>query len=285
MPQSLCDRQFLSRCSSAALMVLGTLLGSGISTKVPAIAQTPPSEFPSQLPSQWIARSPESAPAELTDWLSGLDDAASAQDLEAVMGFYGANFRSDDGLTRQMLGRSLFELWETFPGLTYKTTLTDWDRSRGGFAIETTTEITSPNPSDPQQPALSATVTTRQIVRNGEIIESTVLAEETEIKRGDRPPSVWVRLPERVRPGDEFTFDAIVQEPLSDDLLAGAAIDEPVTAEGYRAPGNWQLETLSAGGLFKTGIAPNQEGPRWISAVLVSGNGTTIVTRRLQVKR
>ena len=279
MPHPLRDRRFLSRWLSP-LVLAG--MATAVLTHVPAIAQTPASVSHS---SQWMARSPDSAPAELTAWLTALDTAASAQDLEAVVGYYAANFRSDDGVTRQLLGRSLFELWELFPGLTYTTTLEDWKREGGGFVIEITTEITSTATADSQTPRLSATVKTRQTIRDGEIVASTVLSEETEIKKGEAPPTVWVRLPETVRPGDTFNFDAIVQEPLADDILAGAAIDEPVTAQGYRAPGNWELETLSAGGLFKTGTAPDREGARWISAVLVSGDGTTIITRRLQVER
>ncbi|MEM9244570.1 MAG: nuclear transport factor 2 family protein [Cyanobacteria bacterium P01_F01_bin.153] len=276
MPQFLRDRRFIHRFSAPLLLGLGTVIG------LPALAQMPAPASSGVL----MARSPDTAPAELTNWLSELDTAASSQDLEAVVGYYAPSFRSGDGVTREMLGRSLFELWETFPGLTYQTTLQSWERAGGGFVVETVTRvISSGDASDALQPRLNATVTTRQTIRDGVIVDTTVLGEETEIKRGDSPPTVWVRLPETVRPGDEFNFDAIVQEPLSDDLLAGAAIDEPVTAQGYRAPGNWQLETLSAGGLFKTGTAPNEEGPRWISAVLVSGNGTTIVTRRLQVER
>ncbi|MGD1939076.1 MAG: nuclear transport factor 2 family protein [Cyanophyceae cyanobacterium] len=276
MPQVLRDRRFIPRFSASLLLGLTTVIGLPVSAQMPALASS----------RVLMARSPDTAPAELTSWLSELDAAASAQDLEAVVDYYGANFRSDDGVTREMLGRSLFELWETFPGLTYQTTLQNWERAGGGFVVETVTEVTSSaNDGNANQPRLKATVTTRQTIRDGVIVGTTVLAEETEIKRGDAPPTVWVRLPDTVRPGDEFNFDAIVQEPLNDDLLAGAAIDEPVTAQGYRAPGDWQLETLSAGGLFKTGTAPDEEGPRWISAVLVSGNGTTIVTRRLQVER
>ncbi len=277
MPQISRDRRCLSSFLTRCFAAFGVAVTVG-STMPMAIAQEPTGVV-------IIARSPESAPAELTDWLAALDTAASGQDLEAVVGYYASNFESDDGVTRQILGRSLFELWEAFPGLTYKTTLEDWTREGGGFVVTATTTITSPDTTDTLQPRLSATVTTRQTIRDGAIVSSTVLAEETEIKRGDRPPTVWVRLPEQVRPGDEFSFDAIVQEPLGDDLLAGAAINEPVTAQGYRSPGNWELETLSAGGLFKVGTAPDAEGPRWISAVLVSGDGTTIVTRRLQVER
>ncbi len=276
MPQFLRDRRFIPRFSIPLALGIGTVLG------LPMIAQMPAPASSGVL----MARSPDTAPAELTTWLSELDAAASGQDLERVVDYYGSNFRSGDGVTREMLGRSLFELWETFPGLTYQTTLQNWERAGGGFVIETATRITSAEGgNDPRQPRLNATVTARQTIRDGVIVDTTVLAEETEIKRGDSPPTVWIRLPETVRPGDDFNFDAIVQEPLSNDLLAGAAIDEPVTAQGYRAPGDWQLETLSAGGLFKTGTAPDDEGPRWISAILISGNGTTIVTRRLQVER
>ncbi len=42
-----------------------------------------------------------------------------------------------------------------------------------------------------------------------------------------------MRIPERVKVGEEFDFDVIVREPLGDDLLAGTAIDEKVDIERY----------------------------------------------------
>ena len=63
-------------------------------------------------------------------------------------------------------------------------------------------------------------------------------------------------LPERVVPGEDYGFDAIVQEPLGERYLLGAALDEGTTAEDIFTPRPIDLELLSAGGLFKLGDAP-----------------------------
>jgi len=60
-----------------------------------------------------------------------------------------------------------------------------------------------------------------------------------------------MNLPQQVRVGQQYSFDAIVQEPLGDDYLVGAAIEEPIQADKYFNP-TPELE-LPAGGLFKVG--------------------------------
>ncbi len=43
------------------------------------------------------------------------------------------------------------------------------------------------------------------------------------------------------------------------------------------------LQLLTSGGVFKEGQAPSLPGSQWISAVILRGNGMTMVTQRLQV--
>jgi hypothetical protein len=90
-------------------------------------------------------------------------------------------------------------------------------------------------------------------------------------------------LPEQVTIGRSYSFDAIVQEPLGDRLLLGAALEEPITPAGYINPAPLDLELLSSGGLFKTGRAPLRPENRWVSAVVIRDDGTTAVTQRMRV--
>jgi len=62
-----------------------------------------------------------------------------------------------------------------------------------------------------------------------------------------------MNLPQQVKVGQQYSFDAIVQEPLG-DYLVGAAIEEPIQADKYFNP-TVELELLPAGGLFKVGRA------------------------------
>jgi len=57
-----------------------------------------------------------------------------------------------------------------------------------------------------------------------------------------------VKLPQQVKTGQQYNFDAIVQEPC-DDYLLGAAIEEPIQANKYFTTTPVDLE-LAAGGLF-----------------------------------
>ncbi|NEO47624.1 MAG: nuclear transport factor 2 family protein, partial [Moorea sp. SIO4A3] len=97
------------------------------------------------------------------------------------------------------------------------------------------------------------------------------------------PPNVTVKLPEQVRIGQRFNFDAIVTEPLGDDLLLGVAIEESVSPQRYTNPTDIDLESLTAGGIFKVGRAPLLPEDRWISAILIRGDGMIMITRRLHV--
>lgn len=234
-----------------------------------------------------IARAAETAtpPPELTDLVTRLDAAAAAEDLDTAIALYAADFRSDDGLERDTLQAALTHFWNAYDQLHYTTEVTSWERSGDDLVAETRTTIRGTQASGDRPLTLAATLTARQTIRNGQIAAQTILSEASELSSGAGAPTVDVRLPERVRSGQEFTFDAIVQEPVGTGILLGAAISETVAPGAYLDPANLPLEPLNSGGLFKVGRAPTDGGDRWISAILVSSEGMTVVTRRLQVER
>lgn len=230
-----------------------------------------------------IAAPPETAPVELKQAIAQIDAAANQKNIQAVLQFYSPNFKHSDGLTRQALAQALTQLWKQYPNLTYRTELQSWSRGSGGLQADTTTRITGTQTLNGQQVKLDATLRSRQQFENQKIVQQEVLAERNLITTGDAPPTVRVSLPEQVRPGQDFTFDAIVQEPLGNDLLLGSVVQEPVRSSGYLKPATADLELLTSGGLFKTGKAPTTPSSQWISAVLVRNGGMTMVTQRLRV--
>jgi hypothetical protein len=284
--------------------------------------QTPPQSSPQRTPqpapqnsapqnSTPQNRPPADAPPELLQILSQIDAAASAGRLREVMSFYSTNFTNSDGLTYTQMRDVLKELWQRYPNLRYSTQLNRWQREGNAIVIETTTTITTPNrPRAPQIPLsnqqpnsrqarsqqsgqsapaeversfnLTATITSRQRLENQKIVRQEILTERSQLTSGENPPTLTVNLPEQVRVGQPFDFDAVVTEPLGERLLLGAAIEEPVQASGYLSTAPVELELLSAGGLFKVGQAPAVPGNRWISAVIVRDDGITTVTQRLQ---
>ena len=229
------------------------------------------------------ATPPASAPAPLQQALTQIDAAANSKNLQGVLQFYSPNFTHSDGLNRQTFEQALTALWKQYPNLTYRTELKSWQPIPNGFQAETITYITGTQTVDGQQVKLDATLRARQRFENQKIVQQEILSERNQITSGEAPPTVKLVLPEQVKTGQEFSFDAIVQEPLGSDLLLGTVVEEPVSSTGYLKPATAELELLSSGGLFKVGKAPNQPSSQWISAVLVRNGGMTMVTQRLRI--
>lgn len=252
----------------ALLFSIGVMVSVGQLESHRATAATPPAT---------------QAPAPLQQALTQIDAAANSKNLQGVLQFFSPNFTHSDGLNRQTLEKALTELWKQYPNLTYRTELKSWQPIADGFEAETVTTITGTQTQDGQPVRLNATLRAKQRFENQKIVQQEILSERNQITSGEAPPTVKVVLPEQVKVGQEFSFDAIVQEPLGSDLLLGKVVEEPVSAAGYLKPATADLELLTAGGLFKVGKAPNQPSSQWISAILVRNGGMTMVTQRLRI--
>ena len=229
------------------------------------------------------AETPATAPPQLKNLLAQIDAAANQHNVEAVMQFYGENLSHSDGLTHQSMEKALTELWQRYPQLQYRTQLQSWKAEGDAIVAETVTTITSAQSGENRNQALNATIKSQQRFENEKIVRQDILSERSQVSAGAKPPTVDVKLPQQVKPGQQYNFDAIVQEPLGDDYLLGAVVEEPIKPENYLSSTPVQLELLPAGGLFKLGSAPSMADDRWVSAVLIRGDGITLVTQRLQV--
>jgi hypothetical protein len=229
------------------------------------------------------AETPATAPTQLKNLLTQVETAANRHEVKTVMGFYSPNFTNSDGLNRQTVEKGLTQLWQRFPQLNYRTELKSWQPEGNGFVAETLTYITGSQQRDGRNMKFDGTMRSRQHFSNGKIVRQEILSERTQMSTGQKPPTVDVNLPEKVRPGQQYNFEAIVKEPVGDDVLLGAAVEEQVRTTAYTQPNSYDLEPLAAGGIFKVGKAPRRQGNYWVSAVLIRADGVTIVTRRLQV--
>lgn len=229
------------------------------------------------------AADPASAPPQLKNTLAQIDAAANSRKIQTVMQFYSPNFTNSDGLTRPDMEKALTQIWQRYPRLNYRTELQSWQTDSNGIVAETVTYISGSQPLDGRNMKLDATVRSRQRIIGDKIVRQEILSERSQLTSGAKPPTVDVNLPDQVPVGGQYTFDAIVKEPLGDDLLLGAALEEPVQKQAYTKPSSYELEPLAAGGVFKLGRAPSREGSYWLSAVLIRADGMTMVTRRLQV--
>ena len=231
------------------------------------------------------ANVPKNAPPQLKTLLTKIDTAASRGDVNGVMSFYSPRFVHGDGLTRSSMETALTSLWKRHPRLRYRTRLQSWKTQGNSIVADTVTNIIGLPSASNNSLGMNATIKSRQQIVNGKIIRQDILSERTRLSSGANPPKVDINLPEKLKTGQRYYFDAIVNEPLGDDFLLGAALDETVKPGKYLKPTSANLELLSAGGIFKVGRAPNTPGNQWISAVLVRGDGITMITQRVRVVR
>ncbi|MGB3495062.1 MAG: hypothetical protein WBA57_20195 [Elainellaceae cyanobacterium] len=234
-------------------------------------------------PAQAEMQPPETAPAAVTEMLMQIDAAASDRNVEEVMEFFSPEFSHADGLTYDDYEAALEAFWERYATVNYATTLTAWEQDGEDTVIKTVTAITGSESIGDRSAQLSAEVASRQVIRGGQLLEQEILTEDNTLTLGPTPPTLDVNLPQQVAVGQQFSFDAIVLEPLGDRILLGTALEEAVSPEIYTTPSTIDFELLAAGGLFKIGQAPVSLDDQWISAVVVREDGLTAVTRRLEI--
>ncbi len=236
------------------------------------------------LPNAVQAQGATPMPDALKTVLSGVDTAANRRNVESVAEFFSPNFTNSDGLTRQTLQDSLTNLWKQYPNLTYRTELKSWKQDGTAIVADTVTYMNGVQKEGDREFKLEAQLEARQRIENQKIVSQEILNERSQITSGTNPPTLKVTIPDQVRAGQEFTFDAIVQEPLGDDLLMGAALEEAISPEGLLNSTTVNLEPLNSGGIFKVGRAPSKAVPHWLSAVIVRHDGITMVTHRLRIQ-
>jgi hypothetical protein len=275
-PVSARARQYGSVTQNLVNIAWGsTAIVLSMGTGLPGIAATPSSQV-----------APSTAPPAISALLKQLDAAASRKDLESTMRFYSPSFSHADGLDFKTQQQVLKAFWQDTQSLQYQTQINSWKaESPTQYTLETTTTLRGVRKAVDRDMDLTATMRSRLVIKDQKIVTQEVLSEKTRLAAGKTPPTVNLTLPEQVTVGQAFSFDAVVKEPLGDDLLLGSALEESITPTQYLQPSAVNLEPLSAGGIFKTGQAPQQPTHKWISAILIKNGGITIVSQRLNVVR
>lgn len=225
------------------------------------------------------------APVELKNLISQLEIAANQKNLKQVMESYSSNFSNSDGLNYNTISQSLTKFWEQYPQVKYTTTIDSWEKNGDNLIATTTTTIQGTGKLKGRPVTLNGTIKSRQQFQGNKLVYQEVLSERNEITSGKNPPKVQIRIPDKVKAGQEFDFDVILTEPLGDSLLAGAAMDEKVEGERYLDPKTLDLELLPGGGIFKRVKAPDTPENRWLSAILIRGDGIVLITQRIKVEK
>jgi hypothetical protein len=235
-----------------------------------------------RLPAMELAQT--TATSDVKALLQQFDTIANQHQVDQLGRIYSPDFSSSDGLTLQQVEASLQSLWELYPDLSYSTQLKSWRQEGEAVIVETVTNIEGNRPWLGKTATLTGELASRQTFIDQKLVRQEVLAEKMTLTAGENPPKVSVRLPEKVKPGQQFDFDVILEMPLGDDLLAGSAFAQDIDPVSYQFdPTQIKLELLQAGGLFKRVVAG--EDPQWLSALLVSPEGMVLVTQRLAIAR
>jgi hypothetical protein len=232
-----------------------------------------------------VAATPETAPAELKETISQIEAAANRRNIQEVLSFYSPDFSNSDGMKLSSLEKSLTQLWKSYSTVKYSTEIKSWEQKDSQLVAETLTTIRGTQRSRVRSVNLESKIRSRQYFQNKKLVSQEILAETTKITSGDTPPNVDLNnLPDRVKVGEKFDFDVIISDPIGDDLLLGAAMEERVTIDRYLNPSQLELEVLPAGGIFKQVKAPLLPDRRWLSAIIVRGDGIVQITHRVTVE-
>jgi hypothetical protein len=225
------------------------------------------------------------APTPLKTLLKNIDTAANQRKLPELLRYYSPNFTTTDGLNKAAWQESLGQFWQSYSNLSYTTTLESWQTEGANYTANTKTKITGVQQLDGKTFNLQATIESRQKIVGGQIVQQQILQERTQISSGAKPPTIELTLPDKLQLNAEYNLDAIVTEPLGEDVLMGATIEQPVSAQGYTQPATYKLELLTAGGLFKIARAPGKSGDYWFSTIFIRPAGMTTLTQRIHVRK
>jgi hypothetical protein len=223
------------------------------------------------------------APTALKTMLTKIDTAANQRKLPDLLRYYSPNFTTSDGLDRTVWQQSLGQFWQSYSNLNYVTTIESWQGNGNSYTANTITKITGVQNINGRVLNLLSTIKSSQKIVGGQITQQQILQERTQVSSGTKPPTIELSLPDKLQTNAEYNLDAIVTEPLGEDVLMGTTIEQPVTAQGYGQPANYKLELLAAGGLFKIARAPGKSGDYWFSTIFIRPTGMTTLTQRVRV--
>jgi len=230
------------------------------------------------------AESPKTAPQELKKAIAGIEAAANDQDLDGVLDYYSEDFINTDGLNTETLAQGLQQMWNSYPNLKYTTKIESWTEEDNQLVVNTITTIKGDQKNQGRNIRLDSTIKSRQYFEEQQLVNQEILAEQSRLTSGENPPQVEIIAPETIQTGAKYNFDLIVDQPLLDQVLLGAIKEEKTASNLYLNSTALELEPLPAGGIYKTSTAPLLPDSNWVSAILVRGDGITMITHRINVE-
>jgi hypothetical protein len=223
-------------------------------------------------------------PATVVELVGKVDRAANAKQLSGLSENFAPGY-AVDGMSLSEWQKSVGAFWKRYANLRYTTKIISWKPEGNGGWLETVTRIDGSGVQDGKPVKLTALIQSRQRIVNGKIAQQEIISEKIVATSGTKPPTVDLRVPDKVRTNADYSIEAIVQEPLGDDVIMGMVTERAVVGSAYNRSDALNLELLSTGGLFKDTKAPGKSGDYWLSVTFVRPDGMTSVTRRIHVLR
>ncbi|BAQ64908.1 hypothetical protein [Geminocystis sp. NIES-3709] len=223
-------------------------------------------------------------PKELLEIVTKIDLAANNRDVKLIEQNISPNFTNQDGLDYKTFLSSLEKNWTKYDDLKYTTSIESWNRNEDQLVAVTVTNIQGSYNINEKKFVLNSQIKAEQYFANNQLIKQKVLAEKSEVTSGENPPNVTINLPDKARPGQEFDFDVILQDPIDSDLILGAALEDKINPELYINPSSLELDSLSAGGIFKRVKLPITSEDHWYSVILIRADGLRMITQRVNVE-
>jgi len=219
-------------------------------------------------------------PREVIELIASIDIANNNKDIETLQEFISPQFTNPDGLNNESLLQSIKKLWQKYPNLRYTTVIDSTEQNNEQLIVNITTQIEGSYNDGTMTFNLASEVSSRQVFENNQLISQEIIREKTRVTSGENPPQITVQLPEKARFGQQFDFDAIVDEPIDNNLLLGGVREDRVNSTLFLNPEPLDLDALTAGGIFKR--VTMGSGDRWYSAVFIRDDGMTLITQRVR---
>jgi hypothetical protein len=226
---------------------------------------------------------------EFQDLVQQMDQQASEKNMQGVLGFYGKDFKSEDGLNREATAKALESLWKSLEKPQYKTEVLSVTGEGNRALVKAKTSLAgSLKQGDASFALTGETETLSRFERLGsnnawQLVKQEVLAERSMLTSGKEPPKVSLSLPSKVAAGSTYTVEAVLDKSLRDSPALGGINQTPLTASAIPNVGSVNLNLLSSGGIFASNKAPKSPQDQAVSLGFVNTTGITFITQRVKV--
>ncbi len=117
----------------------------------------------------------------------------------------------------------------------------------------------------------------------GKIKSYKVVNEESILNTQNSPLVVEITNPDKVRTGEKYEMNLIIEKPLDNSFIASGMIIIKNNENVKISNDDFQIKPNQSGGLFKYIQAPLEPGSQTISAIIMHPEGIYSITKKIKV--